>query len=104
MSNVYITGAGQRLVGVHDPSACEGRPCVIHNQSGHHMLDWPTIWIPRAMYRTCKHGFHHPDPDDLIYQDLIGNVGARLHLCDGCCHPPLAEWLGLLNQLPVLAS
>lgn len=33
---------GLHLVNVHDPTKCIGRPCVIHNQSDHHMRDWST--------------------------------------------------------------
>lgn len=74
----------QSLVGVHSPSACEGRGCPIHHPSQHHMRDWPQNWRNdrRMMERICEHGVGHPDPDDL-------NAN-RAHGCDGCCDP--AGW------------
>ena len=95
----YTTGTGQLLRGVHDPSQCEGRGCVIHHPSEHHMREWPTNWRsgglldikPPHMERICPHGVGHPDPDDLAF---VGDAIA-VHGCDGCCKPgstgPLPE-------------
>jgi hypothetical protein len=88
----YITGTGQRITNVHDASKCQGRPCVIHNPSNHHMRDWPTHWREdrRIMERICPHGIGHPDPDDLAYQKSLLPKGVKgdylgIHGCDGCC-------------------
>jgi hypothetical protein len=54
---------------VHDPARCEGRSCVIHNPSDHHMKDWPLNWRSDTgvMERTCPHGIGHPDHDHMAY-------------------------------------
>lgn len=77
------------LVNVHPETVCEGRHCVLHNPSDHHMRDWPTLWRAdrRLMERTCPHGVGHPDPDDLAYQISEGRTWQADHGCDGCCRP-----------------
>lgn len=86
MSDEYTTGTGQRIVGVHDASQCEGRPCVIHAPSDHSMRDFPTHWRGDRgiMERICPHGVGHPDPDDQAYLASIGHRDG-VHGCDGCC-------------------
>ena len=78
---------GAALVNVHGPSMCEGRPCVMHHPSDHHMLQWPTNWRDdaRLMERLCPHGIGHPDPDDVAYQATVGREWVAVHGCDGCC-------------------
>ena len=89
----YATGTGQRLIGVHDESECEGRGCVIHHPSDHHMKDWPTHWrggglfdVSCLMERICEHGVGHPDPDDAAFRASRGDSDTT-HGCDGCCNP-----------------
>lgn len=88
-----VTIGGATVYNVHPPFRCEGRPCVIHNPSDHHMADWPKVWRDgkRMVERTCPHGIGHPDPDDLAYRlTMFGPVGERdsgVHGCDGCCQP-----------------
>lgn len=85
------------IVNVHDPRRCEGRPCVIHHPSEHHMVKWPLLWRDdiAAMERTCPHGVGHPDPDHLAYLRTVisgGDIaGIGRHGCDGCCWPDVAE-------------
>jgi len=81
--DVFVTGTGQIIRWLHHKSNCEGRPCVIHNQSDHHMRNWPTHWRNdrKIMERLCPHGIGHPDPDDITTDTVHG--------CDGCCSPPL---------------
>lgn len=69
----------QAISHVHDPIGCEGRPCVIHHPSDHHMRSWPLHWRDDRylMERICEHGVGHPDPDD---RNTDG-----IHGCDGCC-------------------
>jgi hypothetical protein len=78
---------GQKLVGVHDPSRCEGRPCSIHHPSDHLMKDWPRNWRSDRgiMERMCSHGVGHPDPDDQDYLVSIGRFDESIHGCCGCC-------------------
>lgn len=76
-----------KLVNVHKPNACEGRECVIHNPSDHHMRDWPLAWRndTGVFERDCPHGIGHPDPDQFKYWDEMGWRHAGVHSCDGCC-------------------
>ena len=76
-----------RLTNVHDPANCAGRPCVIHNQTDHHMKDWPLNWRSdkRQMERLCKHGTGHPDPDDMVFHREQGRDWMSVHGCCGCC-------------------
>lgn len=77
------------MTNVHDPARCEGRGCVIHHPSDHHMRSWPTHWRADRylMERMCLHGVGHPDPDDVAYQDsVMPERAAGVHGCDGCCH------------------
>jgi len=72
---------------VHNRLGCEGRSCVIHNPSQHHMRDWPERWnwATKGVERICPHGIGHPDPDSVAYWKLKGREGLALHGCDGCC-------------------
>ena len=69
---------------VHSVSVCGGDICVIHNQTQHHMLDWPLIWRSDRgiMERRCPHGIGHPDPDDY---KIRTKFDPGVHGCDGCC-------------------
>lgn len=81
---VWISGTGQVITGVHSPDVCAGEPCVIHNPSDHHMRDWPTNlrddFGSPFTERICGHGVGHPDPDD--------PQADRVHACCGCCARP----------------
>ena len=79
MSELYITGVGQRVY-VHELAQCHEGPCPIHRPSNHGMRQFQTCWrYDRGiMERICPHGVGHPDPDD--------RSGATVHGCDGCCH------------------
>jgi hypothetical protein len=92
--STYETGTGQIIRGVHSENLCEGRGCVIHHPSDHHMKDWPTNFRTGGafdikgphMERICEHGIGHPDPDDYAFLKSQGeDVGT--HGCDGCCVP-----------------
>lgn len=94
MSDAVIMNNGTVLLNVHTEDVCQGQPCCIHNPSGHHMADWPPRWhnYSKQMWRTCPHGFVHPDPDDAWFirrryseQEIIIRFS---HGCDGCCLPP----------------
>lgn len=75
------------LENVHSSAVCEGRACVLHNPSDHHMRDWPLNWRgdKGQMERTCPHGTGHPDPDDLAWHASQGRDWLGIHGCDGCC-------------------
>ena len=78
------------LYNVHPAEQCEGRPCVLHNPSDHHMRSWPTLFRADLgiMERTCSHGVGHPDPDDMDWHESQGRGSLGTHGCDGCCAPP----------------
>jgi hypothetical protein len=76
------------LSNVHLVERCQGRACVIHNPSDHPMRDWDLHWRDDRylMERLCPCcGVGHPDPDDVAYQESIGNDSASVHGCYGCC-------------------
>jgi hypothetical protein len=75
---------------VHSADKCAGQPCVMHNPSQHHMVDWPCNWRDdiQLMERLCQHNVGHPDPDCVAYiTQMLGE--AVIHGCcaDGCCRP-----------------
>jgi hypothetical protein len=74
-----FTTPGGTLGNVHKAEKCDGRPCIVHNPTEHHMRNWPLVWRAfRGQFeRTCPHGIGHPDPDQ---------IGDMTHGCDGCCH------------------
>jgi hypothetical protein len=85
-------GAGtMSLATPHDPTLCAGQGCSRHHPSNHHMRTWPKVW--RAFYgysdRMCSHGVGHPDPDDVVHLQALGEVRTE-HACDGCCIAPLS--------------
>jgi hypothetical protein len=101
---VYVTGTRQVLTHVHDPSACaEQDHCVIHNPSGHPLVNAPTHWrvqevvgeedveLIQIMQRICSHGVFHPDLDDLIFiaetkGPLAASRAKHHECCEGeCC-------------------
>ena len=75
-----------RLLTVHDPEKCAGKPCCVHNPSDHHMKDWPQNYLDDTgvTERICPHGIGHPDPDQPWPKDDY----RWIHGCDGCCRPP----------------
>lgn len=88
---VWVGPDGTALTGVHPAYQCQGRGCVVHHPSAHHMRDWPVVWRDdRGLLtaeRVCGHGIGHPDPDDLAWHVSHGNGWAASHGCDGCCVP-----------------
>jgi hypothetical protein len=92
MSETFVDDAGQKLVNVHDASACSGA-CPIHSPSQHHMRDWPLVWRQdRGIFeRMCPHGIGHPDPDSVYFAMEFGNGDPGVHGCDGCCNLPAAN-------------
>jgi hypothetical protein len=69
------------------PPGCSGG-----HSGDHHMGGWPLVWRPRLGYcdRICPHGLGHPDPDDVVRGQGLGEV-CTAHGCDGCCIAPLRE-------------
>lgn len=89
MSTEVVLPNGTVLVGVHPLSMCEGRTCVFHSPTDHHMSDWPMVWRNDTglLERTCEHGIGHIDPDQFAYLEEVGLMPwASMHGCDGCCH------------------
>lgn len=82
------------LVNVHPRELCQGRHCVLHNPSDHHMREWKLIFRNDTglMERICEHEIGHPDPDSLYYfQEVLGREDAVVHGCDRCCWEPIEE-------------
>lgn len=100
LTETYTLPDGTKLVNVHSRTKCEGRHCVIHNQSGHHMREYPLVWndASRFFERVCPHGVRHPDPDGMAFQLSLptGDDGWAVHGCDGCCEAimskPSRDW------------
>lgn len=103
-ANLYVTGVGQVLRGVHEETdSCAGRGCVVHAPSEHPLRTAKTYWRAMGpfdirsgafMERICEHGTGHPDPDQIAFwQQLVEagewtqeNLDAELiHGCCGCC-------------------
>lgn len=91
----YITGTGQTIYNVHEPEACTGSYCVIHNPSNHHMVGWQTHWRGdrQLMERICSCGIGHPDVDDINYNNMKYGVDEYrgVHGCCGHCSSPKDE-------------
>lgn len=86
----YWTEFGPRtfLRSVHDPRACEGRGCAIHNHPSEHPLNGaPLNWRADRgiLERLCSHGVGHPDHDAAKYLASIGEGFENIHGCDLCC-------------------
>jgi hypothetical protein len=79
------------LAAPHDPAFCAGTGCSRHHPSNHHMRAWPKVWREYYGYsdRMCSHGVGHPDPDDVVHLQALGEVRTE-HTCDGCCIAPLS--------------
>jgi hypothetical protein len=80
---------GMRVL-THAKERCQGRNCVIHNPSDHHMRGWEKRFHQPSQQtiRVCKHGLGHPDPDDVAYwQQIAHRRISTKHECDGCCTP-----------------
>lgn len=91
MASVEIEGI--KLTGVHEDTQCQGRTCIIHSPTDHHMRGFPLHWRgDRGIFeRICEHGIGHPDPDQFAYWNEVGagrDDGMGVHGCDGCCQPP----------------
>ena len=78
---------GQVQLTTHGSEQCEGRACVIHRPSNHHMRHLPLHWRGdvSVMERTCIHGVGHPDPDDAAWNLSQHQEWKLIHGCDGCC-------------------
>lgn len=85
----YFTELGDTyLNNVHDPRACEGRGCAVHDHPSDHALNRaPLNWREdrNILERVCKHGVGHPDFDSAEYLASIGRGFENDHGCDGCC-------------------
>lgn len=83
----FLLPNGAALVNLHSSTLCEGRACVIHNQSDHSMTHLNLHWRDdrRLFERICEHGVGHPDPDDLAFHVSQGREWMGVHGCCGCC-------------------
>lgn len=80
----------RRKVLTHSESACDTNwACPLHSPSNH-PLRWGDLAIeegnPDPMFRLCRHGHAHPDPDSVLFLGLLPKTVHMMHLvCDGCC-------------------
>lgn len=86
----YGMAIGESNVVTHHRDACQGRGCVRHHPSDHHMRGWPITYRADQgiSERRCEHGIGHPDPDDIAYIISRGGGIVDMHGCDGCCQEP----------------
>ncbi len=84
-----------RTMQTHGPDVCFGPYCCIHNPSDHPLNTAPLTWLAEMalMFRVCKHGAVHPDPDALRFHMLMALIGRAVpydgyHPCcdEHCCH------------------
>ena len=83
MNNKWKMNNGEELNFVHDEKDCMGDRCPIHKPTRHHMRDWEMHWDKsiKMLFRSCKHGYTHPDPDDWKANTIDCSCGCR---CCGC--------------------
>lgn len=87
----FDLGNGYVLKNVHPEALCQGRECVIHAPTEHHMRDWSLHWREdRAIFeRICpSHGTGHPDPDQMSFWRETNQEWQSVHGCCGCCREP----------------
>lgn len=95
---IGLIGGG--IMEVHDPAACAGQACCVHNPSDHPLNTAPLDWWPivRIMVRVCEHTVPHPDPDDIRVRTMARFFSH--HLCDGCCGGVPIHDLRRLRETP----
>lgn len=83
----YVLPNGLELVNVHDESKCDGRVCIVHSPTDHHMRDWPLHFREdRGIFeRICPHGVGHPDFDQYEFWEETDQMWQAAHGCDFCC-------------------
>jgi hypothetical protein len=62
------------VLNTHEPTACEGQPCCIHNPTDHHMATWPKHWRADRYLGQRIGEWHHryrPWVRDLDVQALM---------------------------------
>lgn len=86
----YEDDLTEGLVNVHSVLACQGRVCIVHSPTEHHMRTWPIWWeSERSRFeRQCVCGNTHPDPDQFWFWEQRGLLRRAEHNCDGCCIAP----------------
>lgn len=91
MTGEFMDSYWTKIINVHSPSQCAGRPCTIHSPSDHGMKNWKLLWRSdrRIFERICpEHGVGHPDPDMMawIKETKPEDAGWQsIHGCCGCC-------------------
>jgi hypothetical protein len=66
----------------HPLGACYSEHCTIHAMSNHVLRGCEQTWYGGMMWRHCEHDAYHPDPDELLSEDIV-----RGHTCceSACC-------------------
>lgn len=93
-----LLGDDHLLINVHNRTYCEGDYCAIHRPSEHPLNKMPRKFQDGLIFRVCRHGVAHPDPDSLAWRegvdgDLLKAVARELHNCCGntCCEVPAID-------------
>ena len=79
----WITGSGQTVRGVHDPSLCEGQGCPVHHPSDHPLLEYPTFFQYGRTYRVVQDSLVL-DPDDEDFLRRSGMIVRNAARCLNC--------------------
>lgn len=90
VSDVFTTGWGQEINGVHPASRCVGAYCVIHRPWPGPWATWYTFWdeSTKVMCRVCYHKVVHPAAEHY----LTTPPQMLEHECCGCpCAPSAAQ-------------
>lgn len=99
-------GEGTVVLNVHDRDTCRG-DCALHHPSAHWAVDLPLEFVYHqenrysALYRICRHGNRHVDPDDHRYRRIKLGLKPTFdsgRLCQCECCPKYA--LGLFSCYP----
>ena len=97
-----------RILSHHEVGRCDStESCCFHNPSDPIIAEWPftdVVWVESVaiMYRTCLHGYEHPDLDSVAYAQRYG-VEVADHVCDGCCVYWDVDAAQLADAIDVLA-
>ena len=77
------------LVNTHNPGACVGALCDIHDRRGEEpWASWPLNWRDDRGYMEIidpRTGIGHPSPAQSQHDRRTGDAAASIHGCDGGC-------------------
>lgn len=82
---IWNDNVGYTLNRTHSADKCEGRACILHNPTDHHMRHWPLLWneVTGRLERQCPHGERLCDPDQYEFVRSLDDGGRLEPLCCG---------------------